>query len=625
MLKKLSIGAKNAYFTGAVIFLVAAGLSAFAYHYSSTIFIKQMEDMLITHATHAARRIESTLKTELTVLDAVSGLAGLQSMGSLVQRRTLDTQLENLPELLSLAVVDRNGTAYYADGAKAELGHLDFVQSALAGNAAVSDMIFNPDTNEQVLMFAVPIIDWDEVIGALVGEKRGTMVTSIIEGLGIGEHGWAAVIGADGVFHAHHDPELVINRVNVYDQAGPFAGLGAAIQGLDLSSSQVIRFQLGDLGTTIASVVPVGSQGWLLAVGALETEATADVRRLAGVFAAATVLFIAAGSGVAIAAGRRIVRPLRNVQQIMEGVAQGDFTQIVQTGTEDEIGRAAKAINQTMEHVKRVLWAVTDAVERLTATSGEMAAAAEEVSASIEEVASTTNQFSSTLDQMHLNAQGMNEITKQISGDASAGEQALAEIVDEMQALKASNAQLVAKINAVGTSAEQISVIVNTINEIAEQTNLLALNAAIEAARAGEHGRGFAVVADEVRKLAEQSQKATAEIAGLVGRTQTAVQDAVGQMQAETEQVERALQVIGTSEQLLRRILHSIESAAGGMDELIRGIREANLGGQEIASSTQEQAASIQQIASSAQELTNMAAQLKQQIAFFRLGNRNRS
>src|SRR5690606_34669065 len=128
------------------------------------------------------------------------------------------------------------------------------------------------------------------------------------------------------------------------------------------------------------------------------------------------VLFIAAGSGVAIAAGRRIVRPLRNVQQIMEGVAQGDFTQIVQTGTEDEIGRAAKAINQTMEHVKRVLWAVTDAVERLTATSGEMAAAAEEVSASIEEVASTTNQFSSTLDQMHLNAQGMNETTKQISG-----------------------------------------------------------------------------------------------------------------------------------------------------------------------------------------------------------------
>ena len=106
MLKKLSIGAKNAYFTGAVIFLVTAGLSAFAYHYSSTIFIKQMEDMLITHATHAARRIESTLKTELTVLDAVSGLAGLQSMGSLVQRRTLDTQLRICP-VLSLAVVDQ--------------------------------------------------------------------------------------------------------------------------------------------------------------------------------------------------------------------------------------------------------------------------------------------------------------------------------------------------------------------------------------------------------------------------------------------------------------------------------------------------------------------------------------
>ncbi|MPZ40267.1 MAG: methyl-accepting chemotaxis protein, partial [Rhizobiales bacterium] len=69
-------------------------------------------------------------------------------------------------------------------------------------------------------------------------------------------------------------------------------------------------------------------------------------------------------------------------------------------------------------------------------------------------------------------------------------------------------------------SSGQIGNVVNVIAGIAKQTNLLALNAKIEAARAGAAGRGFAVVADEVKALSVETQKATDEIAGRVGKLQ---------------------------------------------------------------------------------------------------------
>src|SRR3712207_945289 len=75
-------------------------------------------------------------------------------------------------------------------------------------------------------------------------------------------------------------------------------------------------------------------------------------------------------------------------------------------------------------------------------------------------------------------------------------------------------------VSKLGVSSQEIGEVVKTITSIAEQTNLLALNATIEAARAGEAGKGFAVVANEVKELAQETAKATEDIARRVDAIQ---------------------------------------------------------------------------------------------------------
>ena len=245
---------------------------------------------------------------------------------------------------------------------------------------------------------------------------------------------------------------------------------------------------------------------------------------------------------------RGMLVPLRLTVTALQKVAQGDLTQNVETGTQDEMHLLANAVNETVMNLRLSIQSIAQGSIQLGAASEEISATAANTSDRTRNQAVETKQASSAIREVTASIAEVNQSAiaarergEQADAAAERGQAVVADTVSVIQRIAEVTDHASSQIAELGKSSEQIGKIVGVIDEIAGQTNLLALNAAIEAARAGEQGKGFAVVAGEVRRLAERTTEATKEIAEMVRSIQSQTSNAVRSMEGGSNQVQAGL------------------------------------------------------------------------------------
>ncbi|CAN7783693.1 methyl-accepting chemotaxis protein [Paraburkholderia hospita] len=337
-----------------------------------------------------------------------------------------------------------------------------------------------------------------------------------------------------------------------------------------------------------------------------------DAARAADEGNSARIQMILLSIGAILAAGvtgfvitRSVTHPINRAMSLAEAVAQGDLTQRLEAGSNDEIGRLQDALKNMIENLHDIVVRVRRGTETITQASQEVASGnlnlssrTEQQASALEQTAAAMEQLTSTVRQNADNALEADRVALTASETAAKGGDAVNRVVDKM--------------SAINVSSRKIVDIIGVIEGIAFQTNILALNAAVEAARAGEHGRGFAVVASEVRSLAQRSAVAAKEI-------KTLIDDSVSH-------VDDGSKIVVEAGQIIREVVSSISHVTAIVGEMSTSSREQSDGIEQINRAvtqmdqvTQENAALVEESAAAAQALRDQAAQLSDMVAEFTL------
>jgi methyl-accepting chemotaxis protein len=402
------------------------------------------------------------------------------------------------------------------------------------------------------------------------------------------------------------------------------------------------KAQYASMMASLSKDIDFNVEGGKTAVAASAAIYAATRQIIIGVLAAAVLLCL----GIAYMVISNISVPLRRMTATMGRLADHDLTITIDDGhRKDEIGAMAGALQvfkdnmiESDKHQAEQARETETKIQRAARLDSLTRSFETDAGALVGQISSASTELEATSQSMANNASQTDQQASsagRAAQEASAGVQTVAAAAEELTASIGEITRQVAQsakvsqtavddarrtdtiVRALADGANKIGQVVELITSIAGQTNLLALNATIEAARAGDAGKGFAVVASEVKELANQTAKATEEIARRIGDIQGSTTEAVNAINGIASTIEQVSAIATT-------IAAAVEQQGAATGEIARNVQRTaeatQIVTENITNVTQmasETGAASGQVLQAAGDLSRQAEQLAKQVKTF--------
>lgn len=395
---------------GILLLLICMGLGVVAYQTAEKSLTVNTKNSMTELTVEASNTVSSELSSYLNTLSVLSDTSLFNEI-SIIQQDSILPILSKFKErydYIHMALVNPSGELLYEDGTNGNLAGKDYFDKVMNGEKVVTDPIIS-DNNELMIIYGVPIIQNDDIIGGLFGYRSAYEIGEITKELTFGNSGTAFILNGVGNTISHSDKEKLDEILEAIKTKG-----GETVDGIssastnpdnwndensigkaeneskldnedkaskdnvdDMQSSNLLGYKGFDeihkemlsgksgfgeyrdgMTDKYMGYAPIKDTSWVLAMEIDKGEVLSGLTSLRSTLIIVSVFFIILGFIVVFIAASRISKPIAYITQICYTMSLGDFNQTVDTRylkRKDEIGKLAVAFGAISDSFKILL------------------------------------------------------------------------------------------------------------------------------------------------------------------------------------------------------------------------------------------------------------------------------